>query len=78
MELAFLTCLAATFLVKTIRSSNKNRYVWLFAFVALLITPSLLKHKKWASEIDEPISVGIIQANLSMRISGMNLFFGNY
>ena len=64
---SFLTCLAATFLVKTMQTTKINRYVWLIAFLALLTTPTLLKYKKWTTVIDTPLSVGIIQANLSMR-----------
>jgi apolipoprotein N-acyltransferase len=64
---SFLTCLAATFLVKTIQSTKMKRYVWLIAFIALLLTPTFLKYKKWTTVVDTPVSVGIIQANLSMR-----------
>ena len=64
---SFLTCLAATFLVACTQSTIKNRLPWLFAFVGILLTPSVLKHQKWSILSETPVSVGIIQANLSMR-----------
>ena len=64
---SFLTCLAATFLVISTQTTQKNRYICLIIFVAILLTPSFLKYKKWPTISSTPISVGIIQANLSMR-----------
>lgn len=64
---SFLTCFAATLLVAVVQTPKPKRYVWLIAFVVLLISPSVLKYAKWTTTRDTPISVGVIQANLSMR-----------
>lgn len=64
---SFLTCLAATCLTNSIQISQTKRYFFIIAFVSLLLLPALLAHKKWTLIHDKPISVGVIQANLSMR-----------
>lgn len=64
---SFLTCLVATFLVKGMKASTTNRQVWLVAFVGILLLPSILKHTQWTTASTSSISVGVIQANLSMR-----------
>lgn len=64
---SFLTCLTAAFIATSLQVKRNERYLWVLAFVALLLTPMLLKHKHWTTIDNEPISVGIIQANLSMR-----------
>ncbi|KTD16121.1 apolipoprotein N-acyltransferase [Legionella jordanis] len=63
----FLCCFSATILGSCHRFKGSGRYVALGIFVLLLILPSFLKHKKWTSEKKESLSVGVIQANLSMR-----------
>ena len=64
---SFLTCLAATFLVNSMLINLKKRYLWTTAFVGILVIPSILKHHQWTAISKTPVSVGIIQANLSMR-----------
>ena len=64
---SFLTCLAASFLVISTQATTKNRFTWLVAFVSLLLIPSALKYQQWSTINQKPVSVGIIQANLSMR-----------
>lgn len=64
---SFFTCLAATFLVMTIQPPHLKRHLWLVAFIAVLLIPSILKNKSWTTISNTPLSVGIIQANLSMR-----------
>ena len=64
---SFLACLAATFLVATIQTLQWRRYIWLAAFIAVLLVPSILKNKSWTIISNTPLSVGVIQANLSMR-----------
>jgi len=64
---SFLTCLAATFLTAGTQSHRVKRSGWIIAFVIILLTPYVLKNKTWSSISPEPISVGVIQANLSMR-----------
>ncbi len=64
---SFLTCLAGTLLIISTQHSGIKRYIGLAVFVALLITPSFLKNTEWTQQSANPLSVGIIQANLSMR-----------
>jgi len=64
---SFIVCLAAAFLATSALSHNSKRYVWIVAFGSLLICPAVLKPIEWASLALAPQSVGIIQANLSMR-----------
>lgn len=62
-----VTCFTATLLTTSIQQIGARRYIYLTAFVSLVLLPNLLKHQNWAKESTEPLSVGIIQANLSMR-----------
>ncbi|WED44163.1 apolipoprotein N-acyltransferase [Legionella cardiaca] len=63
----FITCFAAALLTTSIQFKGVARYLALTAFVFLLLFPSLLRQVAWAEPKAEPVSVGIIQANLSMR-----------
>lgn len=64
---SFLTCLAATFLVTSTQTTQMKRYVWLLAFIFILVAPSILKHQQWATISKTPLSVGVIQGNFSIR-----------
>lgn len=64
---SFVTCLAATLLASSGQLQGKKYYLRLSCFVLLVIAPLLLKPINWAKEKSTPLSVGIIQANLSMR-----------
>ncbi len=64
---SFFTCLTATFLATATQIHSKKRYLWVIAFVATLLSPALLKHIEWATIENKAESVGVIQANLSMR-----------
>ncbi len=63
----FLTCLSASFLVISAQSTKKNRILWLSSFIGILLIPSVLNHQQWSTVSEKPFSVGVIQANLSMR-----------
>ena len=63
----FLACLAATCLAASTQKTTVPSYIWVISFVALLIAPSLLKNTHWTHIDSQPLSVGVIQANLSMR-----------
>jgi apolipoprotein N-acyltransferase len=63
----FLTALAASLLVLAFQKTTIKSIPGLIAFVGLLILPLALKNKPWTTELNKPISVGIIQANLSMK-----------
>lgn len=65
--LSFLCCFASTLLVTSLGSRGIKQHLYLMAFVLIIISPSLLKNKDWTSLGSQPLSVGIIQANLSMR-----------
>jgi len=64
---SFFACLAATFLAASILTNSSKRYLWIIAFITVLLSPSILKQIEWATIDAAPKSVGIIQANLSMR-----------
>jgi apolipoprotein N-acyltransferase len=63
----FLACFLASLLTLSIRTHGIKRYFVLAVFIFLLILPFALKHKKWTEEKKEALSIGVIQANLSMR-----------
>ncbi len=63
----FITCLAATCLAASVQTNRAKRHPWIIAFVAILITPMLLKNHEWTTTHSPDVSVGIIQANISMR-----------
>lgn len=65
--LGFISCLAATLLTNSVGARQKKRFLLLAGFVCLLLSPLLLKDYQWAVEDKDPITVGVIQANLSMR-----------
>ena len=64
----FLACLAATCLAIGMQKTNQTqRYLWVTTFVTILLTPTLLKNHEWTRTISSDMSVGVIQANVSMR-----------
>lgn len=65
--LSLLCALAAALLTLSIRENSIKRYYYLTAFVLLIISPSLLKNIEWTNVKKEPLSIGAVQANLSMR-----------
>lgn len=65
--LSLITCLTACCLVHAVKDLKIKRYIWLFSLIFLLIAPVSLKGIRWSTESKDPISVGVIQANLSMR-----------
>ena len=64
--LSFMTVLSST-LLSNVAKKSSFQFVWLLGFVLLLITPASLKFHTWTQAEKTPLSVGIIQANLSMR-----------
>ena len=63
----FLTCLAASFLAAFAQEKKMQQLPWLIAFLAVLLAPLALKHTSWTKTEPTSVSVGVIQANLSMR-----------
>lgn len=64
---SFLACFAATCLSMLLQEKKLRRLSWLITFMGLLIMPVALKNVAWTKQQLHPISIGIIQANLSMR-----------
>lgn len=64
---SFISCLCATCLVASQFTRGVKGFIYIIAFVSLLAGPSLLNKVRWTSISATPLSVGIIQANLSMR-----------
>ena len=64
---SFIACFAATLLACGMKATRSKRYFWIIPFIILMVSPSLLKSIQWTSIRSTPISVGVIQANLSMR-----------
>lgn len=62
----FIACMAATFLAESTYSA-KAKFIWIIGFTLLLLFPLSLKNKTWSQTEEQPLSVGIVQANLSMR-----------
>lgn len=69
--LPFIGVYGVSFLVAFIAASLvlafQAGFTWLLAFVLMLLTPSLLGTIKHSEAIGKPVSIGIIQADLSMR-----------
>lgn len=65
---SFLTCMAACFLCLFVQNFNSKRQHIpnLLVVLFIILAPSMLKNSK-QNNLDNPISVGIIQSNLSMR-----------
>ena len=63
----FLACLAAGLLAVGIQPACKKRHHWIITGILILLAPLALKDHPWTSTESTRVSVGIIQANLSMR-----------
>ncbi|MFT4058741.1 MAG: apolipoprotein N-acyltransferase [Legionella sp.] len=65
--LSFLCAFASALLALIMQESAQKRYVYSGIFILILISPSLCKNISWTQIQKEAITVGGIQANLSMR-----------
>ncbi len=63
----FFACLSATFLVASVFSKRPLKYLYLMAFIAILLAPGLLHKIEWTTVNPTPISVAVVQPNLSIR-----------
>jgi apolipoprotein N-acyltransferase len=63
----FITCFAAALLGNSANHSGAKRNFYLILFVTVILSPLFLKNINWAEKETKGLSVGIIQANLSMR-----------
>lgn len=64
---SFFASLSAAFLGAGILTKSLKRIKWLGAFIAILILPALLKNIVFDLERGNQITVGVVQANMSMR-----------
>lgn len=65
--LTFVCVFLAALLSIAVRESTRKRYYYLFSFVLILLLPMLIPTIHWTQLDRKPISVGAVQANLSMR-----------
>jgi len=59
----FAACLLATFALR----HDAKKTLFLIASIILILLPQSLQSVRWGTESETPLTVGIIQANLSMR-----------
>jgi apolipoprotein N-acyltransferase len=65
--LSFFCVFLATLLTISVREQSIRKYYYITAFVLILITPSAAKYIQWTEVKNDPVSIGVVQANLSMR-----------
>jgi apolipoprotein N-acyltransferase len=65
--LSFLCAFLAALLVMGIRELSIKRYFYFSIFVLMFILPEATKSIDWTQVKKEPVSIGVVQANLSMR-----------
>ncbi|MBA2710438.1 MAG: apolipoprotein N-acyltransferase [Tatlockia sp.] len=63
----FICCFSATLLANISVKAEEKRLLLIIAFGSLLFAPLVLQNSNWSQESYESVSVGVIQANLSMR-----------
>ncbi|KTD04184.1 apolipoprotein N-acyltransferase [Legionella geestiana] len=63
----FMTCFAALLLAHGMDARIQRRQWWLLSGVAMILLPSALQHISWTTLAEKPLTVGVVQANLSMR-----------
>ncbi|GGI76812.1 apolipoprotein N-acyltransferase [Legionella impletisoli] len=64
---SFFACLAASFLGEAYIMKATKRYLLISAFTGTLILPAMLQYIPWGTPSSNAVTVGVIQANLSMR-----------
>ncbi|MCE3045006.1 apolipoprotein N-acyltransferase [Legionella sp. 16cNR16C] len=64
---SFLTVFAATLLVCAFGVERRKQLTYLVLFVSTILAPLALKPIEWVHISSTPVSIGVIQANLSMR-----------
>lgn len=62
-----VTCFAALLLAHGMDVRTERRQRWLLSGVAIILLPSALQHIPWTTLEQKPLTVGVVQANLSMR-----------
>ncbi|MDP3269247.1 MAG: apolipoprotein N-acyltransferase [Legionella sp.] len=64
---SFWSCVTAALLTYCIPERAPKRYRYLFLFVLMITGPVVMSNIDWTTIKREPITLGVIQANLSMR-----------
>jgi apolipoprotein N-acyltransferase len=67
LGVSWITCFLSGLLALAFMHTAKTRMIYLLIFVGALMTPSYLSHIAWSQPGSSVLSVGVIQANLSMR-----------
>ncbi|MBI2785401.1 MAG: apolipoprotein N-acyltransferase [Legionella longbeachae] len=65
--LSLVCVLISTLLTLAVSQNSQKRYYYLIVVVLLIIGPITCKNISWSQIKNEPVSVGAVQANLSMR-----------
>ncbi len=63
----FITCFASALVATSVQLPFPKRFMVLSFFIILLLSPLCLKSLRWVEKATSPLTVGVIQANLSMR-----------
>ncbi|MGL5741701.1 MAG: apolipoprotein N-acyltransferase [Legionella sp.] len=75
--LSLVCVLIATLLTLAVSPNFEKRYHYLIVVVLIIMSPMLCKNISWSQVKQEPISVGAVQANLSMRDKWDETLFWN-
>jgi apolipoprotein N-acyltransferase len=75
--LSLICGFAAGFIALIIQEPSRKRYLYASVFVLMIIIPSVCHHINWTQIQKEPISIGAVQANLSMRDKWDETLFWN-
>jgi apolipoprotein N-acyltransferase len=65
--LSLFCVFSAAFIALIISEQSKKRYVYVSIFILMMVTPVLCKNVHWTQIQKDQITVGAVQANLSMR-----------
>lgn len=65
--LSIFCAFISAFLTLAIDANSSKRYLYSIIFVLMIITPALCQNINWTQEQTKPITIGAVQANLSMR-----------
>lgn len=64
----FIACLAACMLANSVAGLKRRKASpWLLACITLILFPLAFKSIAWGKEDTTPVTVGVVQANISMR-----------
>jgi apolipoprotein N-acyltransferase len=75
--LSLICVFISAFLTEIVHENSTKRYAYVFLFILIIIGPSLCKNMSWTQVQKEPITVGAVQANLSMRDKWDEALFWN-